>query len=135
MSINKIVLTGNLTRDAELRYSQSGTAISVLGIAVNEKVKNSATSEWEDYVNFFECTLFGKRAEALDPYLKKGQKIGIDGHLRYSSWEAEGQKRSKVSVIVDNLELLGAKKTGKSKDPVVQEPSGYENVAPEDIPF
>ena len=146
MSINKVVLTGNLTRDAELRYSQSGLAISSIGIAVNDRTKNSSTGDWEDYANFFNCTLFGKRAEALDQYLKKGQKVAIDGKLHYSTWESEGQKRSKVEVIVDDLELLGSRGNGgggqggsPAKDaysapqtPVVNEDA---SVYSEDVPF
>ena len=146
MSINKVVLTGNLTRDAELRYSQSGMAISSIGIAVNDRTKNSSTGEWEDYANFFNCVMFGKRAEALDPYLKKGQKVGIDGKLRYSAWESEGQRRSKVEVVVDDLELLGSRGNGGGtqgnvpakdaysapKTPVVNEDA---SVYAEDVPF
>ena len=146
MSINKVILTGNLTRDAELRYSQSGMAISSIGIAVNDRTKNSSTGEWEDYANFINCTLFGKRAEALDPYLKKGQKVAIDGKLRYSTWESDGQKRSKIEVIVDDLELLGSRGNGGGgqgnapakdaysapKTPVVNEDA---SVYSEDVPF
>ena len=145
MSINKVVLTGNLTRDAELRYSQSGMAISAIGIAVNDRAKNSSTGEWEDYANFINCTLFGKRAEALDPYLKKGQKVAIDGKLRYLSWESDGQKRSKIEVIVDDLELLGSRNNGGGQEnapakaaysapttPVVNEDA---SVYDEDVPF
>ena len=147
MSINKVVLTGNLTRDAELRYSQSGMAISIIGIAVNDRAKNSSTGEWEDYANFINCTLFGKRAEALDPYLKKGQRVAIDGKLHYSSWESDGQKRSKIEVIVDDLELLGSRGNGGGapqgnapakaaysapSTPVVNEDA---SVYDEDVPF
>jgi single-strand DNA-binding protein len=146
MSINKVVLTGNLTRDAELRYSQSGMAISSIGIAVNDRTKNSSTGDWEDYANFINCVMFGKRAEALDPYLKKGQKVAIDGKLRYSAWESDGQRRSKIEVVIDDLELLGSRGNGgggqgnaPSKDaysapqtPVVNEDA---SVYSEDVPF
>lgn len=145
MSINKVVLTGNLTRDAEMRYTQSGSAVASLGIAVNDRVKNSSTGEWEDYANFINCTMFGKRAEGLQPYLTKGQKVAVDGRLRYSTWESDGQKRSKIEVIVEDLELLGGR-GGNSQPaqngnkaaysapatPVVNEDS---SVFDEDVPF
>ena len=106
MSINRVVLTGNLTRDPELRRTQSGMAIMTFGIAVNDRRKNSQTGEWEDYANFVDCTMFGSRAEAVSNYLSKGSKIGLEGKLRYSTWERDGQKRSKLEVIVDEIEFL-----------------------------
>ena len=106
MSINRVILTGNLTRDPEIRRTQSGMAIMSLGVAVNDRRKNNQTGEWEDYANFIDCTMFGTRAESVSNYLHKGSKVGIDGKLRYSSWERDGQKRSKIEVVVDDLELL-----------------------------
>ena len=106
MSINRVVLTGNLTRDPELRRTQSGMAILSFGIAVNDRRKNNQTGEWEDYANFIDCTMFGSRAEGVANYLAKGNKVGVEGKLRYSSWERDGQKRSKIEVIVDELEFL-----------------------------
>ena len=106
MSINRVVLTGNLTRDVELRRTQSGMAIMSFGIAVNDRRKNNETGEWEDYANFIDCTMFGTRAEAVANYISKGSKVGIEGKLRYSTWERDGQKRSKLEVIVDELEFL-----------------------------
>ena len=106
MSINRVVLTGNLTRDPELRRTQSGMAIMSFGIAVNDRRKNSQTGEWEDYANFIDCTMFGSRAESVSNYLSKGSKVGLEGKLRYSTWEREGQKRSKLEVIVDDIEFL-----------------------------
>ena len=106
MSINRVVLTGNLTRDPELRRTQSGMAIMTFGIAVNDRRKNSQTGEWEDYANFVDCTMFGSRAESVSNYLSKGSKIGLEGKLRYSTWERDGQKRSKLEVIVDEIEFL-----------------------------
>ncbi|MBQ9001667.1 MAG: single-stranded DNA-binding protein [Eggerthellaceae bacterium] len=106
MSINRVVLTGNLTRDPELRRTQSGMAILSLRIAVNDRRKNQQTGEWEDYPNYIDCVVFGTRAESLSNYLSKGSKVGIDGKLRWSEWERDGQKRSKIEVIVDDLEFL-----------------------------
>ena len=106
MSINRVVLTGNLTRDPELRRTQSGMAILSFGIAVNDRRKNPQTGDWEDYANFIDCTMFGNRAESISNYLAKGNKVGLEGKLRWSQWERDGQKRSKIEVIVDDLEFL-----------------------------
>lgn len=106
MGINKVMLSGNLTRESELRRTQSGSAILNFGIAVNDRRRNSQTGEWEDYANFFDCVMFGARAEAVANYLTKGTKVAIEGHLRWSQWERDGQKRSKVEVIVDELEFM-----------------------------
>lgn len=109
MSINRVVISGNLTRDAELRQTQSGSSILGFGVAVNDRRKNPQTGEWEDYPNFIDCTMFGPRAEKLAQYLTKGLKVAIEGKLRYSSWERDGQKRSKLEVIVDTLEFMSSK--------------------------
>ncbi len=119
MSINRVVLTGNLTRDPEVRRTQSGMAIMSFGIAVNDRRKNGQTGEWEDYANFIDCTMFGTRAEAVSNYLSKGSKIGLEGKLRYSTWERDGQKRSKLEVIVDELEFLSPRNS--------QNNGGYQN--------
>lgn len=106
MSINKVILTGNLTRDPELRATPAGTPVLAFSIAVNDRRKNPSSGEWEDYPNYIDCSMFGTRAESLSKYLTKGSKVGVDGKLRWSQWEKDGQKRSKVDVVVDNLELL-----------------------------
>ena len=103
MSINRVMISGNLTRDAELRSTQSGMSMLGMGVAVNDRRKNQKTGEWEDWPNFVDCTMFGTRAEKLQPYLTKGTKVSIEGKLRYSSWERDGQRRSKLEVIVDEL--------------------------------
>ena len=109
MSINRYVCTGNLTRDVELRRTASGMAIGSFGIAVNDRRKNPQTGEWEDYANFLDVTLFGTRAESLADYLTKGKKVAIEGKLRWSQWERDGQKRSKVEIVADYIELIGGK--------------------------
>jgi single-strand DNA-binding protein len=113
MSINKVFISGNLTRDCELRQTQGGTAILTFGVAVNDRAKNPQTGEWEDRPNFVDCAMFGKRAEAVERFLSKGQKVAIEGKLRYSSWEKDGQKRSKLSVIVDELEFMSRREGGQ----------------------
>ena len=106
MSINRVVISGNLTRDPELRTTQGGMAVLGLGVAVNERRKNPQSGEWEDYPNFVDCTMFGKRAESVSHYLSKGSKVSIEGKLRYSSWEKDGQKRHKLEVVIDEIEFM-----------------------------
>ncbi|MCD8317069.1 MAG: single-stranded DNA-binding protein [Eggerthellaceae bacterium] len=109
MSINRVIISGNLTRDPELRQTQSGLPVLGFGVAVNDRRKNQQTGEWEDYPNFIDCTMFGARAQSLSRYLSKGQKVSIEGKLRWSQWERDGQKRSKIEVIVDELEFMSAR--------------------------
>ena len=109
MSINRVILTGNLTRDPEIRRTQSGMAIMSFGIAVNDRRKNSQTGEWEDYANFIDCTMFGARAESVSNFISKGSKVALEGKLRYSTWERDGQKRSKLEVIVDEIDFMSSR--------------------------
>lgn len=111
MSINNVSLSGNLTRDMELRQTPGGTAVGSFGIAVNERRKNPQTGEWEDHANFVDCTMFGRRAEALAPYMLKGTKAALQGRLHYSSWEdrSTGQRRSRLDVTVDEVEFLSSR--------------------------
>ncbi len=136
MSINRVMISGNLTRDAELRSTQSGTSMLGMGIAVNDRRKNQKTGEWEDYPNFVDCTMFGTRAEKLQPYLTKGTKVAIEGKLSYRSWEKDGQRRSKLEVIVDEIEFMSSKQVGAVQDlhtaPALD---AAEQVYDEDIPF
>lgn len=113
MSINRVMISGNLTRDAELRTTPSGTSIASFGVAVNDRRRNQ-NGEWEDYANFIDCTMFGRRAEAIAQYLTKGTKVAIEGRLHYSSWEDRntGQRRSKVDVTVDELEFMSSRNSG-----------------------
>ena len=106
MSINKVVISGNLTRDSELRSTQSGRNILTFGVAVNDRWRNSQTGEWEDYANFVDCVLFGNRADFLSRVLHKGTKVMVEGRLRYSSWERDGQRRSKIEIVVDDVDFF-----------------------------
>ncbi len=112
MSINRVTISGNLTRDPELRATAGGTQVLSFGVAVNDRRRNPQNGEWEDYPNFVDCTMFGTRAEAVSRYLSKGSKVAIEGKLRYSSWEREGQRRSKLEVIVDEIEFLSRGQQG-----------------------
>lgn len=106
MTINKVMLVGNLTRDPEIRRTANDTAVLSFGMAVNERIRNGDSGEWTDRPNYFDCTMFGKRAEKLCEMLAKGQKVAIEGKLRWNQWEKDGQKRSKVEVVVDELEFM-----------------------------
>lgn len=105
--INNVFLTGNLTRFPELRATPSGTQILSFGLAFNTSVRNRQTGEWDERGNFIDCTIFGKRAEALSRYLTKGQKVAIAGNLRYSTWDKDGQRHSKLDLIVDDIVFMG----------------------------
>lgn len=107
MSINRVVISGHLTKDPELRQTASGTEVLQMGVAVNDRRKNPQSGEWEDFPNFIDCTMFGKRAASISQYLEKGAKVAIEGKLRWSQWEKDGQKRSKIEVIVEEIELMG----------------------------
>ena len=132
MNINRVVLTGNLTREPELRRTATGMAILDFGLAVNDRRKDE-NGEWTDYANFFDCTMFGTRAESVSGYLNKGNKVGIEGKLHYGTWtDKKGNKRSKVSVTVDEIELLTPKSVpNATPDVQFSESSVYD----ENIPF
>lgn len=113
MSINKVLITGNLTRDPELRETPSGFQVLNFGVAVNDRKKSQSTGQWEDYANFVDCTMFGNRAASLSRFLAKGTKVAIEGKLRWSQWETQdGGKRSKLEVVVDELEFMSRNENG-----------------------
>lgn len=107
MSINKVFISGNLTRSPELKTTQGGTVVMGLGVAVNDRRKNPRTGQYEDMPNYVDCVMFGTRAQAVSQYIGKGSKVAIEGKLRWSQWEdQEGRKRSKLEVVVDEIEFL-----------------------------
>lgn len=118
MSINHVLITGNLTRDPELRSTAGGTAVLGFGVAVNDRRKNQQTGEWEDIPNFIDCTMFGARAQSVSRFLSKGTKVAIEGKLRWSQWERDGQKRSKIEVIVDEIEFMSRQQGQLGSEPV-----------------
>ena len=109
-SFNRVILVGNLTRDIELRYTPSGTAVTDMGMAVNERVKRN--DQWTDEVNFFDVTLWGRTAEVAGEYLSKGSPVLIEGRLKYETWEQDGQKRSKVKIVGERMQMLGSRGGG-----------------------
>jgi len=104
-SINLVVLVGNLTRDPELRYTPAGTAVTKFGLAVNNRRK--VGEEWKDEPCFVDVSVFGRMAETSSEYLSKGRQVAIEGRLSYSKWEKDGQTRSKLEVIANNIQFLG----------------------------
>ena len=108
MNINRVVLTGNLTRDPDHRTTPGGLSICKLGIAVNTRRKN-ASGEWEEKANFFRVTVFGRQADSCANFLKKGRPVAIDGRLEWSTWESEGQKRESIDIIADTVQFLGGR--------------------------
>ena len=123
MAINKATITGNITRDPELRQTQGGTSVLTIGVAVNDRRKNQQTGEWEDYPNFIDCKIFGNRATGVAPHLEKGMKVAIEGKLNQSRWQAEdGTNRSKIEIIVDEIEFMSRQQGQTASKPVQQQP-------------
>lgn len=123
--LNTCTISGNLVRDAELRTTGGGMSVLSFTVAVNSSRKNRQTGEYEDYPNFIDCTMFGKRAEGLSGYLTKGVYVALTGCLRWSSWEnKDGEHRSKVEVVADELHFERREQRG-----------GAPEVYDEDCPF
>ena len=135
MSINRVNISGNLTRDPELRVTPSGMQVLGFGVAINDRRKNNQTGEWEDYPNFVDCTIFGNRGESMGRILHKGMKVAIEGKLRYNAWEDKnGGRRSKIEIIVDEIELMSQNPNGQGaggRQPAPQQyaPQGYQQQA------
>ena len=132
-----MTLLGNLTRDVELRQIQSGTSVCDLGLAVNDRVKRG--DQWIDEVSFFDVTCWGRTAEIANEYLRKGSPVLISGRLKQGPGEKHGEKRYKVKVICDRLQLLGGKKDVESQSSPRQEPTpqttGRTYVPDDEVPF
>ena len=112
-SYNRVVLVGNLTRDPELRYIPSGTAVSEIGLAVNDRVKRN--DQWVEETTFVDVTLWARTAEVANEYLGKGSSVLIEGRLKLDTWEKDGQKRSKLRVVGEKMQMLGGGSRGGSR--------------------
>ena len=134
MSINKVIISGNLGQDAELRdVASNGNHVLNFSVAVTDRRRNQQTGEWEDHVNWVRCAIFGTRAEKLAQYLTKGTKVAIVGQLRTSDYnDKEGNKRTSTSVIVDDLEFMSRGEGGSSKPTAAPAAPAVEE---EDVPF
>lgn len=135
MSINKVIISGNLTRDPEVRQTQSGVIVMSFTVAVNERVKRG--DNWEDSPSFIDCTMFGTRAEKLAQYLAKGKKVAVEGKLRQSTWQTQdGSKCSKIEVIVDDVEFMSVGQRQQDAQPTLQEAQEFaQSMYDEEIPF
>jgi single-strand DNA-binding protein len=107
-SFNRVILVGNLTRDPELRYIPSGTAVTEVGLAVNDRRKG-ANGEWIDETTFVDVTLWGRTAEVASEYLNKGSSVLIEGRLKLDTWEKDGKKNSKLRVIGERMQMLSGR--------------------------
>jgi len=113
-NINRVTITGNLTRDPELRALPSGTSVCELGVAVNHRRKDQQSGQWVDEPNYFNVVVFGAQGDNCAQYLSKGRPVAVDGRLRWSSWEDKngGGKRSKVEIVANTVQFLGSREDG-----------------------
>jgi single-strand DNA-binding protein len=109
-NVNVVVITGNLTRDPELRHTGGGTPICELRVAVNSRRKNSQSGEWEDKPNYFDVKVWGAQGENCSNYLSKGRPVAVEGRLDWREWEAkDGGKRQKVEIVANSVQFLGSR--------------------------
>ncbi|MBL8755180.1 MAG: single-stranded DNA-binding protein [Planctomycetes bacterium] len=106
-NFNKVLLLGNLTRDVELRHTQGGQAIAKFGMAINRKFSTNGGEQKEE-VCFVDLTAWGKQAETLNQYVRKGSQLFVEGRLQYSTWEKDGVKKNKLEVVVENFQFVGS---------------------------
>ena len=128
-SFNKVMLMGNLTRDPELRFTANGSAVASFGLAVNRKFKHG--DEWKDDVCFVDITVWGKQGENCAENLSKGRPAFIEGYLKFSTWESEGQKKNKLEVVANTVQFLGSRNDSRGDLPTGQVPVSDED----DVPF
>jgi single-strand DNA-binding protein len=131
--INKVILVGRLTRDAELKYTNGGMAVSKFSLAINRRRKSG--DQWVDEANFFDIVLYGKTAESLNQYLIKGKQIGVEGELHQNRWEQDGQQRSKIEINANNVQLLGGGKQGEGSGSFPAPAESGSSDFEDDIPF
>jgi single-strand DNA-binding protein len=110
-SYNRVILMGNLTRDIQLRYTPAGTPVTEVGLAVNDRRKGN-NGEWIDETTFVDVTFWGRTAEVAAEYLSKGSPVFVEGRLKLDTWEKEGQKHSKLRVVCDRMQMVGARGEG-----------------------
>lgn len=119
-SFNRVILLGNMVRDPDVRYLQAGTAVVDIGLAVNDRVKRG--NEWVDEATFVDVTFFGKTAEVIGQYLKKGSPVLVEGRLKLDQWQTEaGDKRSKLKVVGEKMQMVGGKGESRQQDDSQQE--------------
>lgn len=133
--INRVILIGRLTRDPEIKSTNGGKYFCRFSLASNRHIYNRDTQESRDEVGFFDCIAWGKSAETIHKYLAKGRRICVEGNLRWSSWEAEGKKHSKVEINVEGFQFLDAKPDGAQAEPSGAAHFDSQHTADDDIPF
>ena len=132
-NINSVVVTGNLTRDPELRSLPSGTSVCKLRVAVNSRRKDGASGEWVDKPNYFDVTVWGAQGENCANYLSKGRPVAVQGRLDWREWETqEGQKRQAVEIIADSVQFLGSREGNQSQSQGQGNGNGFD--PPSDVP-
>ena len=134
---NKVILMGNLTRDPEMRYTPGGTPVTEFGLAVNRRYTTKDGQQKEE-VAFVDITAWGRQAEVIHQYMKKGRRIFLEGRLVFDSWTSkDGQKRSKLRVRLDSFQFIGSRQDADESQQPPQEPGGESQVPPDedDIPF
>ncbi len=130
-SFNRVILLGNVTREIELRYIPSGTAVADIGLAVNDRRKNAAC-EWVDETTFLDVTVWARTAEVAAEYLQKGSPVLFEGRLKMDTWEQDGQKRSKLKVVAERMQMLGDKGGGQQRQAPQQQATQTQSG---DVPF
>ena len=144
-NINRVIITGNLTRDPELRSTPGGTSVCSLRVAVNSRRKESESGQWVDKPNYFDVTVWGAQGETCAQYLSKGRPVAVDGRLNWREWEAQdGGKRQSVDIIADSVQFLGsrdgAQMNGAQESDLQANTSDFDEVgvssgSDDDIPF
>lgn len=131
---NNVTIIGRLTRDAELKYTNNGVAVSNFSIAMTKTIKQG--DSWEDTTIFInDLALFGKRAEGLNGYLNKGQQVAIEGSLDVDTWEKDGKNHSKLKVVISNIQLIGSKRDNQQAGAQQGYQQPQQNSFEDDIPF
>ena len=132
MEINRVIIIANTTREIELKQTPSGASVANFSIASNRKFKTG--DETKEEVSFFDCVVWGKLAELCEKYVKKGDKVGIEGRLQQRRWETEGKKLSKVEIVVENIQFLSNKGQSQASSENEGKPQGNNNSS-SDNPF
>jgi single-strand DNA-binding protein len=133
VTFNRVILAGNLVRDPEIRYLPSGLSVTSFGIAVNSRYRQN--NEVKEDVSFFDVVVFGKQGENCAEYLSKGRPVLVEGRLRQRRWEAEGVKKSKIEVVAQNVQFLGAPGGGAAKSAPEGAPASGPEGVDDDTPF
>ena len=133
MNINRVVLTGNLTRDPELRALPSGTSVCALRVAVNTRRKDAASGQWTEKPNYFDVTVWGAQADSCHRFLTKGRPVAIDGRLEWREFDTrDGEKRQVVEIVADHVQFLGG---GDARERGARDASGAPPQSDDDVPF